>query len=111
MNFDVKTLKHDSQHQPCLCVFDILLLNEKVLTNIPLQTRLNMLKGIISPKEGTLMISQIAEAYCKQDILDALNMSADHQEEGIVFKDLNSIYKPHERNSGWWKLKLEVSCI
>lgn len=109
MNFDVKTLKKDSKHQVCFCVFDMLLLNGEVLTNNTLQSRINRLKSVVVPKEGVLILSMIKEGHCKQDILNSLNQSVDNQEEGIVFKEPTSVYRPHERNCGWWKMKLEVS--
>lgn len=109
MHFDVKTLKQDSEHQSCFCVFDILLLNGKILTNTPLRSRIKLLEELIRPKEGVLMLSSVKEGYCKQDILNALNMSADNEEEGIVFKEPSSIYRPNDRNSGWWKMKMEVN--
>lgn len=109
MNFDVKKLNDDSVHQPCFCVFDILLLNGKILTGEPLTKRIELLRDLIEPKEGTLMFSNVMEAHCKQDLLDALNMSFDKEEEGIVFKKSTSTYKVNDRNAGWFKMKLEAS--
>lgn len=108
MAFDVKNLKENNVHQPCFCVFDILLLDDVVLTNEPLEKRVELLQQIISPKEGVLVLSETMRAHCKQDILDALNIAFDRKEEGIVFKDPESVYKPNNRNAGWWKMKLEV---
>lgn len=40
-----------------------------------------------------------------------LNDAIDNREEGIVVKDPLSIYKPNSRNSGWFKIKPEVTPI
>ncbi|KAF2895633.1 hypothetical protein ILUMI_10543 [Ignelater luminosus] len=107
MNFDVKHTKTSHVHQPCLCVFDILLLNDDVLTNRPLKDRLLLLDTVLNPVQGTIMISHRKEITSKSAVLDALNASMDREEEGIVFKDVMSLYKPNNRYAGWWKMKLE----
>lgn len=107
MQFDVKTLTDNSKHQPCLCVFDILLLNEKVLTNEILETRVDILKNTVIEKEGILMLSKVQKSSNKEVILNALNASVDREEEGIVVKLPNTTYKPGSRSNYWWKIKLE----
>lgn len=57
MNIDVKHLKTATVNQPCFCVFDILYLNDEVLTNKPLLERFKILEEIIQPEEGVIMIS------------------------------------------------------
>lgn len=52
MNIDVKTLRIGTVHQPCFCVFDILYYNDKVLTNQPLEKRLEILNTMFEPLEG-----------------------------------------------------------
>lgn len=52
MNIDVKNLRVGNLHQPCFCVFDILLYNNQVLTNQPLQKRLDILNTVFVPLEG-----------------------------------------------------------
>lgn len=52
MNIDVKNLKIGSTHQPCFCVFDILFYNGQVLTNQPLEKRLDILYTVFEPLEG-----------------------------------------------------------
>lgn len=56
MNIDVKKLKVGNTHQPCFCVFDIILYNDKVLTNCPLEKRLDILNTIFEPLEGIFML-------------------------------------------------------
>ncbi|KYB25658.1 DNA ligase 4-like protein, partial [Tribolium castaneum] len=108
MNLDVKKLGEGGKYQPCFCVFDILLHNDRVLTNQPLFKRLKCLKSVVkNPVEGTIVVSQYSEASSLGDIVDALNSSVDNNEEGIVVKDTKSVYKCSDRNSGWFKVKME----
>lgn len=66
MSYDVKNLKHDSVHRPCFCVFDIVLFNDEVLTNKPLQERLKILNSIITKDiDGVIMKSRIVNANTK----------------------------------------------
>lgn len=52
MNIDVKKLRIGNVHQPCFCVFDIIYYNDQVLTNQPLEKRLNILNTVFEPLEG-----------------------------------------------------------
>ncbi|GJQ76364.1 Lig4 [Trypoxylus dichotomus] len=107
MSFDVKNLSDTSLHQACFCVFDVLLFNDKILVKQPLKERLEILKEIFVPRNGVIQHSTRSEVSSKQDIINALNDSMDRKEEGIVFKDPDSIYIPNTRNGNWWKMKLE----
>lgn len=111
MKFDVKTLTATSVHQPCYCVFDVLLLNGDALMNEPLEKRISVLKHLFAPKEGVIVLSEIREATSKEEILNALNESIDREEEGIVIKLPLSTYKPGSRSNSWWKVKLEVGSV
>ena len=64
MNTDVKKERQDG-FQPCLHVFDILLYNNKVLTNLTLKERLEYLEKVFTPCEGRMIISQHREARTK----------------------------------------------
>lgn len=44
-----------------------------------------------------------------QKVMEVLSEAIDNQEEGIVVKDPNSIYKPNARKEGWIKIKPEVN--
>lgn len=52
MNIDVKKLRIGNVHQPCFCVFDIIYYNNQILTNQPLEKRLNILNTVFEPLEG-----------------------------------------------------------
>ncbi|CAG9862618.1 unnamed protein product [Phyllotreta striolata] len=108
MTLDVKKLKEIGHYQPCFCIYDIILLNDRILTNVPLRERLQVLKTVFSHyKEGSLQLSQVKEVSSRQEIVDELNFRVDRDEEGIIIKDPDSVYKYSDRNSGWFKMKLE----
>ncbi|KAK5642584.1 hypothetical protein RI129_008751 [Pyrocoelia pectoralis] len=96
MDFDVKHLKPHNVYQPCFCVFDIIFLNDQVLSNKPLCDRLLLLNTIINPVQGVIVTSHRMEATSEQEVIDCLNRSMDREEEGIVFKDVKSLYKSND---------------
>ncbi|KAJ3642629.1 hypothetical protein Zmor_025392 [Zophobas morio] len=107
MNYDVKKLGL-GKYQPCFCVFDILMHNDTILTNQSLRKRLQILKKVVkNPVEGAVVVSKYSEVSTRSDVVDALNTSVDNNEEGIVVKDTSSVYKCSDRNSGWFKMKME----
>lgn len=106
-NMDVKSLHAGSHCQPCFVAFDILMLNDEVLTNKPLQERVQILDSSVIEEEGRFMISQRKRGSCKEDAIKFLNDAIDRREEGILLKNVNSIYKPNTRKGGWLKLKPE----
>lgn len=68
MSYDVKNFKNDSTHRPCFCVFDILLYNDKILTNKPLKERLKVIDDLIIDIEGVIMKSKRINTQTKYNI-------------------------------------------
>ena len=64
MNFDIKSA-NVSRYTPCYGVFDILYLNDEVLTNRPLKERLKKLADIIEDEEGVVFASTHTTASTK----------------------------------------------
>lgn len=58
MTFDVKKMTDNSKYRPCFCAFDILLLNDVILTGVPLTKRLTMLDEMFTEKEGVIIHSK-----------------------------------------------------
>ena len=56
----------------CLYVYDILLVNDKVLTNKPLRERAKILRDVIQPIPGRVQFSDIKIGKTSKDITDAL---------------------------------------
>ncbi|CAH0388751.1 unnamed protein product [Bemisia tabaci] len=106
---DVKMLKVGNVHNPCFCAFDILLLNDQVLTNMPLHDRVGILNRVFTPVEGIFMNTVRSKVTNKGEILSALNRAIDNFEEGIMIKNPFSVYKPNSRKDGWYKIKPEYT--
>ncbi|XP_076463012.1 LOW QUALITY PROTEIN: DNA ligase 4-like [Babylonia areolata] len=107
--FDIKSrdVAEAKGYQPCVVVFDVLLYNGRVLTNLPLRERLTYLDKVVIPVEGRIQISRHREARTNQDCVDALNDAIDGREEGIMVKDPQTAYRPNTRKGGWYKIKPE----
>ncbi|XP_071535419.1 DNA ligase 4 [Panulirus ornatus] len=106
-HMDVKNLKEGGDWHVCFCVFDIIYLNGKVLTNLPLSQRLEKLETVLKPQEGRVMFSPKAQVKSKEDVVKILNKAIDNREEGVVLKDPDSVYRPAARKAGWIKVKPE----
>ncbi len=63
-NVDIKSV-HLTAYQPMLCVFDILMLNDEVLSNKPLKQRKEVLKTVFEPVDGTMILSDWKEGRTK----------------------------------------------
>ncbi|XP_066248111.1 DNA ligase 4 isoform X2 [Euwallacea similis] len=108
MELDVKKLKENGKYQSCFCVYDMVLFNDKVLTNRPLRERVNLLRLVFKKTiPGTILLSEITETSSRQEIIDQFNLVVTNEGEGIIVKDPESPYKYGDRNSGWYKMKLE----
>lgn len=98
----------DQGHHPCFIVFDILIINEKKLANVPLRERIKFMEDMLNPKPGYLQFVERREVVSKEDVVKALNTAIDKREEGMVVKSPSSVYKPNSRSgSGWVKIKPE----
>lgn len=106
-HMDMKNLKEDGDWQVCFCAFDILYLNGTVLTNKPLSERLEILRTVINPAEGRVIISATAKVKSRDEVVSVLNEAIDRREEGVVLKDPDSVYQPAARRAGWIKVKPE----
>lgn len=108
MTLDVKKLDKHGPFQPCFCIYDIILQNNEILTNMPLKERVEKLKMTLkTEKRGVIILSEIKEVTSRQEIIDELNMVVSKEDEGIIIKDPDSIYKYSDRKGGWFKMKLE----
>ncbi len=104
--YDIKSEKEYENLTRCFCVFDILLLNDVVLTNKPLRERIQYLDKCFTSLEGRIKMLERKDANTERQVIDALNDAIDKRQEGIVVKDPESVYKPDQRaGSGWFKCK------
>ena len=65
--FDIKSCDviEVKGYQPCVVVFDVLLFNGRVLTNLPLRQRLTYLHKVLEPVPGRIQLSEHKEAHTK----------------------------------------------
>ena len=65
--FDIKSrdVAEAKGYQPCVIVFDVLLFNGRVLTNLPLRERLTYLEKVVVPVPGRIQLSEHKEARTK----------------------------------------------
>lgn len=93
-------------------VFDIIGTPSGECSEFPLRLRLEMLEGLIhkwKPEHIELVPTMRSEATKRE----LFRQVSDVGGEGIVFKDLDSLYEPGQRSSRWLKLKLwkAADCI
>lgn len=106
-NIDIKA-ENFGPFQPCFVVFDILMVNDERLANVPLKERIERAEHVFDVCSGRLHHVERKLGQTKEDVVSAINKAIDQREEGIVVKDPLSTYKPSKRNgSGWLKLKPE----
>ena len=100
----------DPMFQQCLYLYDVVYLNGQVLTNKPLSERIPILQSIVSPIEGRVEFAERKKGKSRAEVVDAVNLAIDRREEGIILKEMDSVYKPAMRSrSGWVKIKPEYS--
>lgn len=110
MSFDVKKMSPTSSHQPCFVAFDIIMYNDELLVNMPLVDRLKLLENTFTEEEGTFIRSKTTIVSNSEELLKIFNQHLDNNEEGIVLKKCDVIYKPKIREgSGCYKIKAEYS--
>lgn len=94
--------------QLCYIAFDLLFLNDKSVMDLTLQQRVTLLKRCVpNTKTKVFEIAEQRPAKVPQDVIDALDAAILNREEGIMLKNINSIYVPNERKEKWIKLKPE----
>ncbi len=84
-------------------VFDVLWLNGKQTTNLPLSDRMALLQAIIPPGEG--IIRQGLSVTGRGT--DLFKAARDTGLEGIIAKRLDSPYEPGIRTHDWLKIKVQ----
>lgn len=92
---------------PFYCVFDVLNLNGKCLTNYNLRERRRVLESIIKPVLRRLEVVPVQEATKATEVEARLRECVATASEGLVVKDPDSAYVPNDRNETWIKVKPE----
>lgn len=103
---DVKYLKDkNSNFRPCFVAFDVLLFNDKCFLNRPYSERKELLGQLFDDREGVIMKTVPIRIRDVDHMVSLFNKAIENEEEGIILKDAQSIYKPGERMGGWYKVK------
>lgn len=107
MAFSTTSDDNRDKKQFCYIAFDVLFLEGEAKMNLPLKSRLELLARYIEVKDKVVELATQTEVKSEQSVVEALNKAIDERHEGIMVKDLNSIYVPNERKDKWTKLKPE----
>lgn len=87
----------------CLFVFDCIFYNGEDLTQKPIKYRKNVLKNVMTPIRNHIVFSEMEEIYQPDDLSAMIAKVLTLGLEGLVLKDLNSMYEPGKRH--WLKVK------
>ncbi|ODV67700.1 ATP-dependent DNA ligase [Hyphopichia burtonii NRRL Y-1933] len=93
--------------QPLFMIFDVLYLNSKNLTHLPLYYRKEVLKKIINPIENRFQILNYALGVNSTDINNAIKQVISERSEGVMLKNILSKYEWGKRSKNWIKVKPE----
>lgn len=108
--YDVKNLRDYNAVEPCLAVFDILFLNGKSLMNVPLKDRIALLhSGSVLQREdeSVVFVGKFEVVSTRSEFAALYEKAMDDEEEGVVVKKMDSLYKIGVRHmvNGWFKVK------
>uniref|UniRef100_A0A0A1XLZ5 DNA ligase 4 n=1 Tax=Zeugodacus cucurbitae TaxID=28588 RepID=A0A0A1XLZ5_ZEUCU len=107
-NTDVKHLDKRLNWRPCFVVYDVLYFNGRSLLEIPYVQRCQKVLELISTEPGVLQIMRPIKLTSAEQFQELFQQALNAQEEGVVLKKQNSIYKPGIRNGGgWYKIKAD----
>jgi DNA ligase-4 len=105
VNTDEEALMVGKQY--CYVAFDILYINDKPLCDLQLRVRRELLRKATTTTAHEFELTQMTEATTKEEIVEALDLAISNREEGIMVKDLASVYVPNDRGQRWIKIKPE----
>nr|XP_022903806.1 DNA ligase 3 isoform X1 [Onthophagus taurus] len=87
----------------CLFVFDCIYYNGEDLMSKPLKFRKNVLRDNMKEIKNHVVFSEMEEIYKVDDLKAMISKTLSLGLEGLVLKDLKSIYEPGKRH--WLKVK------
>lgn len=95
----------NTAERPLFRVFDILYLNNTVLTSYTLRDRRKALEASVKSVHRRFEIHSYQETNSVADIEPALRKVVSEASEGLVLKNPRSPYRLNERNDDWMKVK------
>lgn len=105
--FDTTDFYKEQSSYPLFIIFDILHLNGKNLTNLPLYYRKNILRKVINPVPHRLEILDWHLCATSEDIKTSIKAIVSQRTEGIMVKHLQLKYHINNRSHNWIKIKPE----
>ncbi|XP_033227541.1 DNA ligase 4, partial [Belonocnema kinseyi] len=110
MNFDVRSLTPGSSHQPCFVAFDLIMYNDELFVDSPYSERWDKLVRLFTEEEGVMIQAKTVRVSTSEQILAFFNKCLDNEEEGVVVKKYDGLYKLNVREqSGCYKIKAEYT--
>ncbi|XXQ32045.1 DNA ligase [Plasmodiophora brassicae] len=95
----------------CYVAFDIILLDDKPLNSLPLRKRRAILSDVIpNPVPHRLEVSWNREVQKPDDIMAALDLAVEQNNEGLVLKNLSTTYETNLRDKRYW-MKVKADYI
>lgn len=91
--------------QFCYVVFDVVYLENKDISTMPLSERRYHLEQIVKQEKHTMEIVEQKRMITHQDVMQELQNAIQNRDEGIILKNWHSPYVPAERKQNWIKLK------
>lgn len=105
-NVDARNLKQNHNLLQVYCAFDVLFLNGESLIRKPYLERIRLLDKVVHVDEHVVVVCERRRVDSVEEILAFFNRAIDQDDEGIILKGQDSVYRPGARNgSGWFKLK------
>src|SRR3989344_7879974 len=86
-------------------VFDVIYYNGKSLMSLTLKERRELLEKIIDERKWKIVLTKKIVTSDKKEAEDFYNDALEAGMEGIMLKNINSIYVPGRYVNGWCKLK------
>lgn len=71
----------------------------------PYSDRAKILENLICDERGVIMRVKYIRIRDPDHLTELMNEAMNNQEEGLILKKGNSVYKPGERTAGWFKVK------
>jgi len=89
----------------CYIAFDILHYNGNDLTVKALYDRQRYLQKIVEHEDHVIEVVKSTPVVSEQDIYERLDQAILNREEGVMLKNIESLYVPGERKLNWLKFK------
>lgn len=105
--FDVIDVYEGNNSWPLFLIFDILHLNGRDLSNLPLFYRKSLIKKVVKEVPHRFEILDWVKAKSPTDIKANMQRIVTERNEGIMVKSLLSKYRVYSRESTWIKVKPE----